>query len=335
MGERMKKFGITAAVTMWLLCFSVLGGTAFAAELVPGGMTVGLELKTGGVVVSRLTEVETSTGKVSPAEEAGLRPGDCIVAIDGEQIRCGSDFTGAIAELDGDEIDVELVRGGEKLSLELQPALGKNGSWQLGLWLRDGASGIGTVTYYDPASGEYGALGHGVNDVDSNTLLPSESGSVSPSVIVDIVRGRAGTPGELCGMFDSGDKLGSISSNTPFGIFGEMSDFPGGAETLETASDSEIRPGRATIYSNIHGSEIEEFEIEIEKVTPNAADGKSMQIRVTDERLLSETGGIIQGMSGSPIIQDGKLVGAVTHVLVSDPTRGYGISIDTMLRAAA
>ena len=193
----MKKFGITAAVTMWLLCFSVLGGTAFAAELVPGGMTVGLELKTGGVVVSRLTEVETSTGKVSPAEEAGLRPGDCIVAIDGEQIRCGSDFTGAIAELDGDEIDVELVRGGEKLSLELQPALGKNGSWQLGLWLRDGASGIGTVTYYDPASGEYGALGHGVNDVDSNTLLPSESGSVSPSVIVDIVRGRAGTPGEL------------------------------------------------------------------------------------------------------------------------------------------
>ena len=334
MGEKMKKCSITLFFAAALMCVPGLSGSAWAQELVPGGMTVGLELSAGGVVVSRLTEVDTADGKVSPAEEAGLRAGDCIVAVDGREVSCGEDFSKAMAALDGGAVELEVLRAEQSMTLEIEPAKSKDGSWQLGLWLRDGASGIGTVTYYDPVSGEYGALGHGVNDADSGALLPSESGSVSPSVIVDIVPGRAGAPGELQGMFSSEDSVGRIDANTPFGIFGVMSSFPGG-EPLETASDAEIKPGKATIYSNISGSDVEEFEIEIERVVKNAPDGKSMQIRVTDERLLKETGGIVQGMSGSPIIQDGKLVGAVTHVLVSDPTRGYGISIDTMLKAAA
>lgn len=312
-----------------------LSTPALAAELVPGGMTVGLELRTDGVMVSRVTEVETLEGKVSPAADAGIRAGDCIVGLAGAEIHCGQDFTDRASRLDSDTVSLTLVRDGEKRTLSITPAQSKSGIWQLGMWLRDGASGIGTVTYYDPESGQYGALGHGVNDGESGLLLPAAEGTVSPSVVVDIIPGQAGKPGELCGIFDPGCPMGGIEANTPFGIFGTLEHFPGTGGVVETAQAEEVKPGPATILSNIRGTEVEEYDIELMRVNCGARDGKSFVLKITDERLLEETGGVICGMSGSPILQDGKLVGAVTHVLVNDPTRGYGIFIDKMLSAAA
>lgn len=331
----MKKAKVSTFFAAVLMCVLVLQTSAAALELVPGGMTVGLEMCTKGVVVSRLTEVETNSGTLKPALDAGIQPGDCIVELGGAEICSGEDFIEKISQLNGSEIDIKLLRGEEYLNVSICPAKSCTGAWQLGMWLRDGASGIGTVTYYDPQSGKYGALGHGVNDCDSGKLLPSDEGTVSPSVVVDVIPGKAGSPGELCGVFDPANAMGVIESNTPFGIFGVINEFPGASNALETASDTEIRPGKAVILSNISGTDVAEYEIEIQRVNVNAADGKSLVIRVTDECLLRETGGIVQGMSGSPIIQNGKLVGAVTHVLVSDSSRGYGISIDSMLEAAA
>ena len=331
----MKKFKNIGYFAVVLACVILLQTAAMAAELlVPGGMTVGLELQTRGIVVSRLTEVETKNGCVSPAGDAGILPGDCIIKLGGREITNGQEFMDSVSKFDGGEVSVTLLREEKQLQLTVKPAKSKSDVWQLGMWLRDGASGIGTVTYYDPENGNYGALGHGVNDIDSCLLLPIVGGTVSRSVILDIIPGKNGCPGELCGIFDPKAKLGDIQMNTPFGIFGVLAAPPSKGKALETASDGEIKPGKASILSNINGTEVVEYEIEILKVNQHAKDGKSLVIKITDKDLICKTGGIVQGMSGSPILQGGKLVGAVTHVLVSDPARGYGISIDSMLAAA-
>ena len=329
----MKKAGTTFFLTAALALTLSVG--AAAAELIPGGMTVGLELRTDGVMVSAITDVETAAGSVSPAGDAGLRPGDCIVALNGQEIHSGDDFAKCIDGLNSGSLSVTLRRNGETHELSITPALSKSGAWQLGLRLRDGASGIGTITYYDPDSGHYGALGHGVNDAESGVLLPAAEGTVSPSVIVDVVPGKAGTPGELCGIFDPGETVGDVELNSPFGIFGSLEQFSGQADVVETAGADEVHTGPAVILSNIQGTDVEAYDIELTRVNCSARDGKSFVLKITDQRLLDATGGVICGMSGSPILQDGKLVGAVTHVLVNDPARGYGIFIDKMLETAA
>ena len=207
----------------------------------------------------------------------------------------------------------------------------------LGLWVRDSIAGIGTLTFYDAETGIFGALGHGVNDSETGELLPLRSGAVMYSVVTDVTKGVSGTPGQLHGNFSFDEELGTVSENTDGGVFGVIMDgaLTDGLTELETVSNDEIRTGDAVILANIDGDEVEEFAINIVRVYPNAQDSlRSMVIEITDGRLLDESGGIVQGMSGSPILQDGKLIGAVTHVLVNDPTRGYGISIEDMLAAA-
>ena len=328
----MKKasFSIIFAV---LMCFCS-GTAALAAELIPGGMTVGIELRTDGAMVSQLSDVDSRDGVRSPAREAGLKPGDCIIGFAGADIHSGEDFVARAAEMDGSDVALTVLRGDEERTIKVTPVQNKSGDWQLGLWLRDGATGIGTVTYYDPQSGEYGALGHGVNDLESGRLFPAAEGKVFSSSVESVVKGQSGRPGELCGIFDPADTLGDIDVNTPYGIFGEMDGFRGGHSTMETASAEEIKTGKATILSNLSGTEVQEYEVELTRVNCSARDGKNFLLKITDERLLEKTGGVVCGMSGSPIIQDGKLVGAVTHVLVNDPTRGYGIFIENMLEAA-
>ena len=328
----MKKasFSIIFAV---LMCFSQ-SVAAMAAELIPGGMVVGIELKTDGAMVSRLADVDTREGVRSPAREAGLKPGDCIVGFAGTEIHSGSDFVAQAAEMDGSDVSLTVRRDDEERIIKVSPAQNRSGDWQLGLWLRDGATGIGTVTYYDPKSGEYGALGHGVNDLESGELFPSAGGEVFSSSVDSVVKGQNGRPGELCGVFDPADTLGDIDANTPYGIFGEMEGFGGEHAAMETAAADEIKVGKATILSNLSGTEVQEYEVELTRVNCAARDGKNFLLKITDERLLEKTGGVVCGMSGSPIIQDGKLVGAVTHVLVNDLTRGYGIFIENMLDAA-
>ena len=321
-------------VVLALLLISGTQAYALEAEaLVPIGKAVGIRLDVGGVMVAGLSEVETAMGKVSPAETAGLRPGDVVTEIAGHSTPDAAAFISAIQKLNGDEVELAVQRGGEELRVRLKPACAQDGTYHLGLWLRDCVTGIGTVTFYDPVSGTYGALGHGITDPDSGTVLPFESGKLADSRIVNVVRGLPGTPGELCGEFAEEVSLGSVKRNTDAGIFGNA-DFSGFGAPLPLASEREVRLGPASIRSNISGGEVEEFSVEISRIYRGREDNRFLLLTVTDERLQNSTGGIVQGMSGSPIIQDGKLVGAVTHVLVNDPTRGYGIFIENMLDAA-
>lgn len=226
------------------------------------------------------------------------------------------------------------TRNGKPVQLSVQAIQNTQGSYQLGVWLRDSMAGIGTMTFYDPDSGVFAALGHGINDVDTATLMPMESGSIMYASVTDVKKGESGAPGELHGSFDVNRDLGDLYANTNLGIYGVLRDgalSPRG-EAVEVAAREEVHVGGATILSNIAGEQVEEYQVEITHVYPAAAgDTRNLMVQVTDPRLLETTGGIVQGMSGSPILQDGKLVGAVTHVLVNDPTRGYGILAENMV----
>ena len=215
----------------------------------------------------------------------------------------------------------------------MTPALSRDGTVQLGLWLRDGVSGIGTVTYYDPETGRFGALGHGINDLNSGSLMTFTGGSITDAEIVDVVRGASGSPGELCGQPDKSCVLGNLERNTGSGIFG-TAELECETEAIPIATAEEVRLGPATILTTVDGGGVEEYSIEISRIYRQPEDHRFLLLTVTDPRLLERTGGIVQGMSGSPILQNGKLVGAVTHVLLSDSSRGYGIGIEDMLDAA-
>ncbi|MCI6183951.1 MAG: PDZ domain-containing protein [Clostridiales bacterium] len=316
---------IMAAITATVLCF-MLSAAALAESLVPGGGAVGIRMTTDGVVVAGISEVETSSGKRSPAADAGLKKGDVITRLGGSEIATAQDFKAALSALDGSKTTVTFERGGKQKQLNITPAQGTDGAWKLGLWLRDGISGVGTLTFYDPATGVYGALGHCISG-DDGEALPLGDGGIYGAEIVGIVQGTVGAPGQLDGKTDAAAFLGDIRINCGCGIFG-TADFDG--ETMETG---EFETGPATIRCTLEGSQTREYGIEIKKVY-SSSEGTTVMLTVTDPELIALTGGIVQGMSGSPIIQNGRLVGAVTHVFVNDPTSGYGVSIEDMLRVA-
>lgn len=316
---------IMAAITATVLCF-MLSAAALAESLVPGGGAVGIRMTTDGVVVAGISEVETSSGKRSPAADAGLKKGDVITRLGGSEIATAQDFKAALSALDGSKTTVTFERGGKQKQLNITPAQGTDGAWKLGLWLRDGISGVGTLTFYDPATGVYGALGHCISG-DDGEALPLGDGGIYGAEIVGIVQGTVGAPGQLDGKTDAAAFLGDIRINCGCGIFG-TADFDG--ETMDTG---EFETGPATIRCTLEGSQTREYGIEIKKVY-SSSEGTTVMLTVTDPELIALTGGIVQGMSGSPIIQNGRLVGAVTHVFVNDPTSGYGVSIEDMLRVA-
>ena len=313
-----------------MVLFALAQGTLAAGRsIVPVGDVVGISLETKGVLV-----VGFPNENASAAKEAGIKAGDVIVRIGDTPINCGLDV--GSAEITAKPIEITVVRQGAEKQITVTPRIGESGYAELGLWLRDSISGIGTVTFYDPETGVFGALGHGVNDMETGIMMPVGSGVVADAEVTDVVAGRCGIPGQLIGDFDYGSVVGIVSENTVFGIFGTVSDASklDMAKLMETAGREEVHTGKATIISCVDEEGPREFDIEIVKTDMDNKDGHSFVIKVTDEELLEITGGIVQGMSGSPIIQNGKLVGAVTHVLVNDPTRGYGIFIDKMLDAA-
>ncbi len=304
----------------------VLCASAYAAALVPGGSAVGIRMTTDGLVVAGISEVETQDGRLSPAAEAGLKKGDVITRLGGSEISTAQELQAALNALDGGETTVTVERGGKARQLNITPAKDESGVWRLGLQLRDGVSGVGTLTFYDPATGVYGALGHSVSDEATGEALPLGDGGIYRAEIVGIVPGEAGAPGQLDGKTDAAAYLGDIRINCGCGIFG-TADFDG--QTIETG---QIETGAALIRCTLSGEDTREYGIEIKKVYASA-EGTTVMLTVTDPELLAQTGGIVQGMSGSPIIQNGRLVGAVTHVFVNDPTSGYGISIHDMLKS--
>ena len=294
-----------------------------ARLLVPVGEVIGLQLQDGTVTVAAFDDVLGAGAKA-----AGLRIGDEILNVEGAAVHSAADVKAAL-ERCADTAEVTVRRGGKHHSLRL-PALATAEGRKLGIYLRQGVAGIGTVTWYDPATNVFGTLGHGVNC--RSGLLQLKEGSAYTARVQGVVRGKSGDPGQLRG--EAGAVCGQLLRNTPQGVFGIN---PGGwpGEPLPVAAFSEVKTGSAHIRSTVGDMGVREYSVEILKIYPqDRPDGRHFLLRVTDPALLETTGGIIQGMSGSPIIQDGKIVGAVTHVLVNDPTRGYGIFIENMLDAA-
>ena len=314
-----------------LLAAAMLVVPASAAELIPMGQAVGIEAETEGLLVTGFTEVETAEGTVSPAKDAGMQVGDVIRILDGKEIGCAEDLREALSSA-GTQAVVRFDRGGLEKRCTVHFAFSEEGTAQMGVMLRDGVTGIGTVTYCDPETGSYGALGHGINDEESGALLPIRSGTLTLADISGVKSPDEGAAGSLLGAFADGEIFGDVEENTVFGIFGNLTAAPDG-QTVETLSDEEIQPGPAVIRSTVSGGEVREYDVTIDRVYRENGCTRFL-LTVTDEDLLAAAGGIVQGMSGSPILQDGQLIGAVTHVLLEDSAKGYGVSIDTMLKAA-
>ena len=330
------------------------GGPASAAQAVPAsksassgavrtviplGRAVGIKLFSDGVLVVGLSEIPTADGSLTPAKDCGLREGDIITHINSEEVDTIEEVQEILQTVGDDKLSIRAMRDGRQVQMTVQAAkCSPDGSYKLGAWIRDSMAGIGTMTFYDPEAGVFGALGHGINDVDTALLMPLSSGSIMYAEVSDVKKGTCGAPGELHGTFQVSRDMGDLYANTKSGIFGQLTDesLAAGAKPVEVAQRSDVKTGKATILSNIAGDKVEEYEVEITRVYPqNDNDTRNLMLKVTDTRLLDATGGIVQGMSGSPILQDGKLVGAVTHVLVNDPTSGYGILAENMLAQAA
>jgi len=321
---------LAAVLTLW-----PTAARASAPTVVPVGRAVGIKLFSDGVVVVGTSDIATEDGSVNPAKACGLREGDIITHINATEVDTIEEVSALLQELEGEAMSIRAIRDDKQVQLTATAALcSTDGSYKLGAWIRDSMAGIGTVTFYCPDTGTFGALGHGINDVDTALLMPLDSGSILPATVAGVEKGRAGDPGQLQGVFDTGRTLGLLHANTSGGVFGVLAD-SGWAEgtPMEVAQRSEVERGDAVILCNIDGDRVEEYGVRIEKVFQEREDDcRDYLIRVTDQRLLDATGGIVQGMSGSPILQNGKIVGAVTHVLVDDPTSGYGIYVGRMLQ---
>lgn len=322
--------GVLAAVLL-------ISCTAQAADVIPLGIPAGVRMMAEGVVISGMTEIDTPAGALCPGEEAGLEAGDILQTANGMAIDSSETLADIVHNSEGKPMELVGLRGETKISVSVQPVQSTSGDgYQIGLLIRDSMAGIGTLTYVDPKNGDFGALGHPITDVDSGARLPLETGSVIPAQVVRVEMGTAGKPGELIGTYDFSTELGKLKDNTACGIFGTLQDVDvyAGQTVFATAEPEEVHTGQAEILTCVSGSQPEKYAISIEKITTDASDSRNLSLRVTDETLLEKTGGIVPGMSGSPILQDGKLVGAITHVLVDHPDRGYGILIKNMLDAA-
>ncbi|MBD5115699.1 MAG: SpoIVB peptidase [Ruminococcaceae bacterium] len=328
--------GVKKSYEMTLMLYGIIpikNVTVRQAEtpmLMPSGEAFGLKMMTDGVMVTDYGSVEGENCFRSPAKEGGILAGDVIISVNGVKTETAGQLSKAVQK-NQSKTEIVLLRGEEKITVYLTPERSVNdGIYKLGIWTRDSCAGIGTLTYYDRKNCSYGGLGHSVCDADTGALLPLSYGETVPVCVNSVVKGVNGRPGELCGTFMSASANGSILLNTDCGVFGYSAGIPERRE-LPMAFKQEIEIGKASILTTLNGMTPESYDIVIEKVDYNSSSAvKNMIIRIDDEELLQKTGGIVQGMSGSPIIQNGKLVGAVTHVFVNDISRGYAVFAENM-----
>lgn len=305
--------------------------------LVPGGQSVGVKMDVRGVLIVGLEEIEGQDGKkINPGLLSGLQIGDIIMEIDGTPVYRADEVQTLVNEI-RDTVRLKIKRNNETINIDIEPVQSEEDDlYKLGVWVKDKTAGIGTLTYYDPTNATFGALGHGIVDPETGSILSVETGLLLESQVQEVSEGKSGEPGEIRGIFyHTNDPLGSLERNSAYGVFGAayhpienpLYDTP-----IAVGTRDQVELGKAYILSTLSNNEIRRFEIEIEKIEDHESPAdKSMVIKVTDEELLEESGGIVQGMSGSPIIQNDRIVGAVTHVFVNDPERGYGIFIEWML----
>ncbi len=309
-------------------------------EVIPGGHSIGVKMNIKGVLVVGMEEIENNSGEyINPSLEAGLQIGDIILAVNGTEVNNSSHVQDLIND-SSNEVRIKVKRKDEIYNFNVKPVFSKlDNSYRIGLWVRDKTAGVGTLTYYDAHNKTFGALGHAITDIDTGILYNIQDGEILNSKVLSVQQGKSGYPGEIKGIFYEADKpIGALRFNTEFGIFGEIYNTiqnPIYHSSIPIGYQNDIKKGKAYILTTLEDNKIDKYEVYIEKINyQTKPDTKSMIIRVTDERLLKKSGGIVQGMSGSPIIQNGKLIGAVTHVFVNDPSKGYGIFIEWMLRVS-
>lgn len=331
----------TASVRIDLFGFITVKNVKITAVnevlLVPGGECIGVMLHTKGALVVGSMDFQSEDGTfVNPAAKAGLKAGDVIEKYNGVEI-ADAEHLSKLVNTSNEQFDILTVsRDGKPVEIQITPVKDvSDGLYKLGVWVRDSTVGVGTLTYYDPTSDSFAGLGHAITDADTGELLTVKDGTIVKSKIIEIVKGEAGSPGEIRGYFDNTDKVvGRISMNTNYGIYGKADDAiaNGLYGAMQAADRSEVVSGAATILCTLDDNGVEEYSCKVVKINVQSAPAqKSFVIQIDDEELLKKTGGIVQGMSGSPILQNGKIIGAVTHVFVDDPTRGYGVYIDWML----
>ena len=331
---------ILTAVTAVILLISLII-PSYASDIkagdkvLLGGVPFGVKFYSGNMTVSGFSEVDGEDGDSSPAYEAGLRENDIIVKLNNKEVKSAEDVTRSVENSDGKSISFTCLRDGKSITIKVKPIKSISaGTYKIGIWIKDSTAGIGTITYVDAKSGEFGGLGHGICSGDSGELLKIRRGILNDVKISGIVKGKIGTPGELKGFFASG-KNGVVTKNTENGVFGVLTNYRNDQSfkrEITVAKRNEVKTGNASVFCTLTNNTVDEYNIEIN--CDDSENSKCFNITITDQKLISETGGIVQGMSGSPIVQNGKLIGAVTHVLVNDPTRGYGIYIENMLDAA-
>lgn len=302
-------------------------------KVIPMGNAIGMKLYTDGVLVVGMSEIE---GK-KPYENSGIKEGDRIVQIDKNEISNTEQLMEAVNKCNGNEVSVKYIRDEKTITTSITPVKNGNNQYKIGLWVRDAAAGVGTLTFYEPSSEMFGTLGHGILDIDTSGLIKIANGELVTTNILSITKGKKGEPGEIRGSIESGYTIGSITKNTNFGVFGKLNKTSyintQKSDEIEVALRDEIKTEDAQIICELENGKKQYYNIKIQKVfTNNNKDNKSMLIKITDLKLLKKTGGIIQGMSGAPIIQNGKFIGAITHVLVNNPLQGYAVFGETMIK---
>ncbi len=305
-------------------------------KLIPCGQTFGIKFFTKGVMIVGMSDVKTNNGDENPAYYAGIRVRDIILAIDDKSVNTIEEVSKIVEKCEGKALSFYVKRNISTFIAKVTPKKSSRDElFKIGAWIRDSTAGIGTITYIDPQNNSFAGLGHGICDVDTGDLLPLNKATIFVAQINSAKKGENGEPGELKGIFLEDTIFGELSLNTEQGIFGKIINYKANSNALNLAFKQEIKEGNAQIISTVNGTKPEYFNVEIIRVYRNGiTPSKNMIIKIIDKKLLSITGGIVQGMSGSPIIQNGKLIGAVTHVLVNDPTKGFGIFIENMLEGS-
>ncbi len=321
--QKSKTVAIILVLLLSLGLISVNAQTTTTKQVILGGTPFGLKLYTNGVIIIEVNKDN------SPAYDAGLKVNDLIIGANNMQITSNEQLKEIIENSAGQAVSLRIKRNNDELTKNIVPIKDENQNYILGMWIRDSTAGIGTTTYFDSSSKTFGALGHGICDKDTNMLMPLRDGEIMCATISSFQKGSDGVVGGLNGYFNN-ETIGKITANNAYGIYGTY-EYTNNCRVIDVASDNEITCGKAQIVSTIEGDMPKEYDVEITNVSLSKNSGQNMIFKVTDEELLQKTGGIVQGMSGSPIIQNGKLVGAVTHVFINSPQKGYGISISNML----
>lgn len=297
-------------------------------SVVPLGSAFGIKLFTDGVIVASLSDIYTESGLCCPAAEAGLKPGDYLLEADGMEIQSNAALAHYIGGSAGKSVTFLVKRDSQTFEAAVTPVFGE-GSFKTGMWVRDSAAGIGTLTFYDPQSGVFAGLGHGICDMDTSGVMTLKSGQPAPITLCGVTKGEVDEPGQLKGYFTSDESLGTLLSNNDTGVYGRLKETPAG-EPVEVLRREDVKCGDVKILASIDEEGPKLYDARIERIGAKEQRTKNLVVKVTDPRLLDTTGGIVQGMSGCPILQNGKLAGAITHVFTEDPTTGYGIFAQTM-----